>query len=78
MTYGSRWRPLTRTLVDVQAVQIVPGNRAKTYQPFELNLAFGNGERINLSNHANLAWTRTAARELAEFLDVPAVESEQG
>ena len=66
----------------MRAVQTIPGRYEEPstdadgksspgYQPFELNLVFADGSRWNASNHADLAWTRETAREVAGFLDVP-------
>jgi len=80
MTYGW-WKD--RPLKDVLAVQLVagevhrwPAGEGPTYQSYQLNLALDDPQhpRFNLSDHSDLAWTREAGRQLAEFLCVPLVD----
>jgi hypothetical protein len=82
MTYGW-WGRQGRPLTDVLAVQLIPGEVQRhlgeeggEYQTYQLNLVLDDARcpRFNLSDHADLAWTRRAGAELADFLGVPLLD----
>ena len=83
LTSGPWWNKRQRPLSDITAVQLIPGKHREGewewpgFRPYELNLVFQEGKRLNVSNHADLSWTRRTAVRLAGFLDVPLIESER-
>ena len=69
-----------RPLSEIHAVQVIEGGYhegtgedAISYDSYQLNLVLGEGRggRINLSNHADRAWTVATGARLAAFLGVP-------
>jgi serine/threonine protein kinase len=74
--WGRRERPLK----DILAVQVISGgahlSSNSNYFTYELNLVLEDPDRqrLNLSNHADAAWTRQAGKQLADFLRVPLLD----
>nr|WP_086939673.1 hypothetical protein [Thaumasiovibrio occultus] len=62
-------------LTDIYALQMVEkrvsrSSGSTSFQCYELNLVFADGERVNVLNHADQYALVTAAEQLATFLDV--------
>jgi hypothetical protein len=76
----------TYPLARVLAVQLIPGGLAqKTPAPFrrggecvsyQLNLVMADAyeDRLNITEDADLAWTRQAGQQVADFLGVPLLD----
>lgn len=66
-------------LSEIYALQLVSeriqsssrNSHSSTYNSYELNLVFKDGERINVMDHGNAEEIENSAKELAGFLDVP-------
>ena len=61
-------------LQDFKAIQLirewVQGNK-HSYDSYELNLVFGDGNRLNMTDHGDLQLIRSDADALGRYLDIP-------
>ncbi len=66
-------------LSDIYALQIISehvrssssSGGSSSYNSYEINLVFGDGERLNVMDHGKLAAIEKDAKTLAQFLSVP-------
>jgi hypothetical protein len=86
MAFRRFWPRRTRPLAQILAVQVIHGgwHTAKTkgggqitYCTYQLNLVLDDPQqpRMNLSNHSDWDWTWQSGNTLAEFLEIPFLDS---
>ncbi len=67
--------PQRAALDQIHALQLLSKTvhieSSSTFQSYELNLVFHNGERMNVADHGSLQWIRQDAATLSLFLEKP-------
>lgn len=62
-------------LADIHALQLisetVSGSKGGSFTSYELNVVFGDGERMNVMDHGDGDEIESSAKQLAAFLGVP-------